>query len=73
MKRSSDNETNMISMFCDDDREFSIPGDLSMKTQIEEFDKNVKYSKLDVDIMRKNHDLSILKKDTYLSKLIDYE
>lgn len=44
-----------------------------MKTQIEEFEKNVKYSKLDVDIMRKNHDLSILKKDAYLSKLVEYE
>ena len=44
-----------------------------MKFQIEEFEKNVKYSKLDLDMMRKNHDISILKKDVYLYKLVEYE
>jgi hypothetical protein len=58
-------------MFQDDDREFNIPYDLSMKHQIEELEKNVKYSKINVEILRKNHDLMLLKKDVYLAKLVE--
>ena len=70
MHSSQDNETNMISMFNDDDRTFGVEKSMTMKKQISDFKTNVKYTKLNVDSMRKMHDLTILKKEPDLGDLV---